>query len=91
MTLAPSPKVIVLKKIEQATKTLGGLIIPDNASAEANSQKTAEVCEVGKDVKLVKIGDKVAFNHYNATAVNFGRETGTLIFCVEDNILAIIR
>ena len=91
MQLIPSPKTIVLKPIVKPTETPGGLILPENASAEANSDKVREVCEVGSEVKLVKIGDKVAFSFFNASAVNFGRETGTLIFCTEENILAVIK
>jgi len=91
MQLVPSPKTIILKRIDKPTETPGGLILPENASPEGNSDKIGEVIEVGSEVKLVKIGDRVAFNHYNASAVNFGRETGTLVFVVEENILAVIK
>jgi len=91
MQLVPSPKTIILKRIDKPTETPGGLILPENASPEGNSDKIGEVIEVGSEVKLVKIGDRVAFNHYNASVVNFGRETGTLVFVVEENILAVIK
>lgn len=91
MTLNPTKGVIVLKKYEQSKETEGGIALPDNYRKEANSDKIAEVTCVGEDVTLVNPGDKVAWSPFNATAVNFGKTTGTLFFVKEENILAIIN
>jgi len=91
MKLVPTPETIILKRIVKPTETPGGLVLPENVSQDMNSDKIGEVIEVGSKVKLVKIGDKVAFNHYNASAVNFGRDIGTLVFCADVNILAVIK
>jgi co-chaperonin GroES (HSP10) len=91
MTLNPTKGVIVLKRYEAPTETEGGIVLPQNVSREANSDKIAEVMCVGKDVTLVKPGDKVAWSPYNGVAVNFGQTTGTLFFVKEENILAHIN
>ena len=91
MKLEPTKGVIVLKQYEPPTKSEGGVILPQNRSKEANSDKIAEVAELGSDISMVKIGDKVAWSPYMAVAVNFGKATGTLFFVKEENILAIIK
>lgn len=91
MELKATPDVIVLKKVEKPTQSEGGIVLPANVSQAPNSDKIGEVYKVGSDVKLVSVGDKVAFSHYNANAVNFGGSIGTLMFVKEENILAVIN
>jgi co-chaperonin GroES (HSP10) len=90
MTLTPTKDQIVLKKYEPPTQSEGGIMFPQNMTKKPNSDKVAEVVEVGKDVTIVKAGDKVAVNPAYSVAVDFGAQIGTLCFVKEENILAII-
>lgn len=54
---------IVAKKIEAATKTASGFILPESAKEDV---KVAEVVSVGKNVQEVKPGDKVFYSNYSS-------------------------
>ena len=88
MKLEAMKDCIVLKRYEPPKESAGGIVLPDNVRQEANADKIAEVAEVGEDVTVVSVGDKVAWSPFNAVAVNFGADTGTLFFVKEENILA---
>jgi co-chaperonin GroES (HSP10) len=91
MELKAAPDQIVLKRYEPPNKSEGGIALPQRMQKEPNSDKIGEVVEVGENVTLVRIGDRVAVNLAYAIAVNFGGQTGTLIFVKEENILAHIK
>lgn len=86
----PTPDQIVLKKFEAPKETPGGLVLPDNVTAVENSDKIGAVTEIGVNIELVKVGDKVVFSHNYATAVDFGGKETRRIFVNEGNILAIL-
>lgn len=90
MKLEAMSDVIVLKGYKPAEKSAGGIVLPQNRQKEANADKIAEVVEIGSDIDCVKVGDKVAWSPFNAVAVNFGEQTGTLYFVKSENILATI-
>lgn len=90
MQIVPTKDVIVLERIMAPKQSAGGIVIPDNAQKQMNADKTAKVVEVGDAVKgLVEVGDKVVFSPYNVSAVVL--EERQLIFCKEENILAVVK
>ncbi len=95
MELRPLQDRVVIKRLEEETKTAGGIIIPDN-----HKEKPAqgEVVSVGKGYRLengetraldVKKGDKVLFGKYSGTEVKV--EGQNLIIMKEDEILGVLH
>jgi len=81
MTIRPLGDKIVIKVIEDAEQTSGGIFIPD--SAKEKSQK-GEVIAVGegrlnekseREPMDVKVGEVVLFAKYAGTDVKVGNET----------------
>ena len=57
----------VLIKVEEAIEVIGGIILPDEAKEQP---RRAEVMAVGKDVKLVEVGDTVYFTKYTGAEIS---------------------
>jgi chaperonin GroES len=72
----------------EATKarTASGLYLPDNAQEKP---KTAKVLAIGKDVKHVKVGDKILYKTYSTTEVKI--DTEDYILVKEEDILATVK
>jgi chaperonin GroES len=94
MKIRPLQDRIVVKRIEAAQVTKGGIIIPDAAKEKPIE---GEVLAVGngkflKDGKLrpldVKVGDRVLFGKYTGTEVKLDGEEHVLLR--EDDILAVV-
>jgi chaperonin GroES len=95
MKLRPLHDRILVKRVEEETKTAGGLFIPETAKekpqrgevvAAGNGKKT----EDGKVLPLdVKIGDKVLFGKYSGTEVKVDGED--FLMMREDDILAVVE
>jgi len=95
MKLRPLHDRIIVKRMDQETKTASGIVIPD-AAAEKPDQ--GEVLAVGNgkildDGKVrpmsLKVGDRVMFGKYAGQAVKVdGQE---LLVMREDDIVAIVE
>lgn len=94
MKIRPLHDRILVKRIEEETKTAGGLYIPDSAKEKPIQ---GEVIAVGagkrdKDGKLlaveVKAGDRVLFSKYSGTEVKLDGEEHLIMR--EDDILAVL-
>jgi len=95
MKLRPLHDRILVKRVEEETKTAGGLIIPETAKekpqrgevvAAGNGKKT----EDGKVLPLdVKVGDKVLFGKYSGTEVKVDGEE--YLMMREDDLLAVVE
>ena len=95
MKLRPLHDRILVKRVEEETKTAGGLFIPETAKekpqrgevvAAGNGKKT----EGGKVLPLdVKVGDKVLFGKYSGTEVKVDGED--FLMMREDDILAVVE
>jgi chaperonin GroES len=95
MKLRPLQDRILVKRVEEETKTAGGIFIPETAKekpqrgeiiAVGNGKKT----EDGKVLPLdVKVGDKVLFGKYSGTEIKVEGEE--LLMMREDDILAVIE
>ncbi len=95
MTVKPLQDRVLIKRVEEETKTAGGIIIPDNLK-EKPAQ--GEVIAVGTGYRLtdgsvkaldVKKGDKVLFGKYSGTEVKVGGEN--YLIMKEDEILGILQ
>lgn len=95
MTVRPLHDRVLIKRLEEETKTAGGIIIPDN-----HKEKPAqgEIVAVGSGYRLqdgsvkeleVKKGDKVLFGKYSGTEVKVAGEN--YLIMKEDEILGILQ
>lgn len=95
MTLKPIQDRVLVKRLEEETKTAGGIYIPDN-----HKEKPArgEVVAVGNGYRLangdtraleVKTGDKVIFGKFSGTEVKVG--TDSFLIMKEDEILGVLQ
>jgi len=95
MSLRPLQDRIIVKRLEEESKTAGGIFIPETAKekpqrgeviAVGNGKKT----EDGKILPIdVKAGDKVLFGKYAGTEIKIDGEE--LLIMREDDILGIIE
>ncbi|MDB5727189.1 MAG: co-chaperone GroES [Noviherbaspirillum sp.] len=95
MNLVPLHDRVIVKRLDQETKTAGGIVLPD-AAAEKPDQ--GEVLAVGKgkileDGKVrpldVKIGDRVLFGKYSGQTVKIEGEE--LLVMREEDLMAIVQ
>ncbi len=95
MKLRPLNDRVVVKRLEEETKTAGGIIIPDTAKekpiqGEVLAVGNGKVMEDGSRRPLdVKAGDRVLFGKYAGTDIKVEGEE--LLIMREDDILAIIE
>ncbi|MBW6510883.1 MAG: co-chaperone GroES [Desulfuromonadaceae bacterium] len=95
MNIRPLQDRIIVKRLEEETKTAGGIIIPDAAKekpqmGEVLAAGKGKVTEAGKVLGLdVKVGDKVLFSKYAGTEVKLdGKE---YLIMREDDILGVVE
>ena len=93
MSLRPLHDRVIVKRLEEEKKSLGGIIIPDSA---AEKPLKAEVIAVGPgkrsdDGKVhavdVKTGDTILIGKYSGTEVKVDGQD--LVILREDDILAV--
>lgn len=94
MTIKPLQDRVLIKRLDENTKTAGGIIIPDTAK-EKPSEGIVEavgpgmVTPDGKPVPMtVKVGDKVLFGKWAGTEIKVNGEDRLII--KEPEILAIV-
>ena len=95
MKIKPLHDRVLVKRVEEVTKTAGGIIIPDTAKEKPSEGIVEAVgngfrAEDGKIVPMsVKEGDKVLFGKWSGTEVKIEGETR--LFMKESDILGIIE
>jgi chaperonin GroES len=95
MKIRPLHDRILVKRLEEETKTKGGIIIPDTAKEKPQEAKvvavgSGRVTDDGKTVALeVKKGDRVLVGKYSGTEVKLDGEDHLIIR--EEDVLAIIE
>ncbi|OQY58513.1 MAG: co-chaperone GroES [Desulfobacteraceae bacterium 4572_88] len=95
MKLRPLQDRILVQRVEEETKTKGGIIIPDTAKEKPVEGKivavgNGKVGDDGKRIPLeVKVEDRVLFGKYSGTEVKVGGEE--YLIMREDDILGIIE
>jgi len=94
MKLRPLQDRILVQRVEEATTTKGGIIIPDSAKEKPAEGKVIAVgngklADDGKRVPLeVKKGDRILFGKYSGTEVKIEGED--YLIMREDDVLGII-
>jgi chaperonin GroES len=94
MTFRPLHDRVLVRRIEAAEKTAGGIIIPDTAKEKPQE---GEVVAIGTGVRAedgsitpldVKAGDKILFGKWSGTEVKLGGED--LLIMKESDVLGIV-
>lgn len=85
---------IIVKGVDEESKTSGGIIIPDTAKEKPQEGKVVAVGEgrreEGKLIPVdVKKGDRVLFGKYAGTEIKIGGEDHLILR--EDDVLGIIE
>jgi chaperonin GroES len=95
MNLRPLHDRVIVKRLDQETKTASGLIIPDAAAEKPDQGEVlaignGKVQENGSVRPLeVKVGDRVLFGKYSGQAVKVNGEE--LLVMREEDIMAIVQ
>ncbi len=95
MKLRPLHDRVIVKRLEQETKTASGIVIPDNAAEKPDQ---GEVLAVGPGKRNdkgelnpmnVKVGDRVLFSKYGGQPVKVDGEE--LLSMREDDLFAVVE
>lgn len=95
MKFRPLHDRVVVKRVEEDTKTAGGIIIPETAQEKPSQGEVLAVGpgargEDGKVVALdVKVGDRVIFGKWSGTEVKIDGQD--LLIMKESDILGIVE
>lgn len=84
--LQPLGDYVVAQAEEAESKTASGLYLPEAAKEKP---KTSVVVAVGKDVKQIKVGDRIVYKSYSQTEVKVGKDEYILV--KEEDILATVK
>ena len=95
MDIRPLHDRIIVERLEEETKTAGGIIIPDTAKEKPQQGKVIAVgkgkkTEDGKVLALdVKVGDRILFGKYAGTEIKIeGKE---FLMMREDDVLGVVE
>ena len=95
MNIRPLHDRVIVERVEEETKTAGGLFIPDSAKEKPQQGEVVAVGngKRGEDGKVfpidLKVGDKVQFGKYSGTEIKLdGKE---YLMMREDELLAVIE
>ena len=94
MNLRPLHDRVIVKRLENETKTASGIVIPDNAAEKPDQ---GEVLAVGpgklddngnRVAMSVKVGDRVLFGKYSGQTVKIKGDE--LLVMKEDDLFAVV-
>jgi len=95
MKLRPLADRVIVKRLENETKTASGIVIPDNAAEKPDQ---GEIMAVGPGKKNdqgeliamnVKAGDRVLFGKYSGQTVKIDGDE--LLVMKEDDLFAVVE
>ena len=95
MKIRPLHDRILVKRIEEESKSSGGIIIPDSAKEKPAEGKviavgSGKLDDDGEAIPLaVKKGDRVLFSKYAGTEVNL--DGGEHLIIREDDVLCVLE
>jgi chaperonin GroES len=95
MKLRPLNDRIIVKRLDQETKTASGLIIPDAAAEKPDQGQVlavgnGKILDDGKVRPLdIKVGDRVLFGKYSGQAFKLDGEE--LLQMREEDVIAIVE
>ena len=93
MKLRPLHDRVIVKRLEQETKTASGIVIPDNAAEKPDQGEILAVGpgrknDKGEVIALnVSVGDRVLFGKYSGSEVKVDGDE--LVVMREDDIMAV--
>ncbi len=89
MNFQPLGQRVLVERVEEATTTASGIIIPDNAKEKPLSGKVLAISKEVEQEGEVKVNDKVLFAKYSGTEVSMdGKE---LLVLNLDDILGVLK
>lgn len=86
INISPMADYVVAQQEAPEAKTASGLYLPDNAQEKP---KVAKVLATGRDVKQVKVGDKIIYKSYSTTEVKVDKDDYILV--KEEDVLATVK
>ena len=95
MKLRPLADRVIVKRVEQETKTASGIVIPDNAAEKPDQGKVLSVGpgkrnEHGDITSMnVKVGDRVLFGKYSGQTVKVDGDE--LLVMREEDLFAVVE
>ena len=90
MTIQPLADRILIKPAAAEEKTVGGIIIPDNAKEKPLRGEVIAAGEGTKDEAMVlKVGDQVLYGKYAGTELEFDGEK--YLIMRQSDVLAIVK
>jgi chaperonin GroES len=95
MKLRPLHDRVIVKRLEQETKTASGIVIPDNAAEKPDQGEILAVgpgrkSDKGELIALnVKVGDRVLFGKYSGQTVKVDGDE--LLVMKEDDLFAVVE
>jgi chaperonin GroES len=95
MNLRPLHDRVIVKRLDQETKTASGIVLPDAAAEKPDQGKilavgNGKILEDGKVRALeVKVGDVVLFGKYSGQTVKVEGEE--LLVMREEDIMAVVQ
>jgi len=95
MNLRPLHDRVIVKRLDQETKTASGIVLPEAAAEKPDQGEVlaignGKILEDGKVRPLdVKVGDRVLFGKYSGQAVKVEGEE--LLVMREEDIMAIVQ
>lgn len=95
MNLRPLHDRVIIKRLDNETKTASGLVIPDTAAEKPDQGEilaigTGKKDDSGKVIPLdVKVGDRVLFGKYAGQTVKV--DGNELLVMREEDIMAVVQ
>ena len=95
MKLRPLADRVIVKRLENETKTASGIVIPDNAAEKPDQGEVLAVGPGKRDddgdyIKMnVKVGDLVLFGKYSGQTVRVDGDE--LLVMKEDDLFAVVE
>ena len=86
MNFQPLGKRVLVERLEEATTTASGIIIPDNAKEKPSS---GTVVAVSDKVNTVAVGDKVVFGKYSGSELTL--EGKTYLVIATSDLLGLVK
>ncbi len=94
MNFRPLGNRVVVRRVEEETKTAGGIIIPDTAAEKPQQGEILAVGpgardEDGERIEMdIKVGERVLFGKWSGTEVKIDGEE--LLIMKEDDIMGVL-
>jgi chaperonin GroES len=84
--IQPLADYVVAQPEKAESKTASGFYLPEAAKEKP---QTSKVVAVGKEVKNIKVGDRIIYKSYSSTDVKVGNEDYLLV--KEEDVLATVK